>query len=79
MNNGNIIDLNNEDIEANNIELEWFKKNINAQALPNGYCRLPVVAGPCPHANACLDCTNFCTRKKFINEHEEHLKGQKRF
>ena len=31
------------------------------------------MTGPCPHANACLDCTHFCTSKKFLKEHEEHL------
>ncbi|MDK8643855.1 MULTISPECIES: tyrosine-type recombinase/integrase [Bacillaceae] len=71
-NMGNIIDLEDEN-EADNIDLQWFKKNINAQVLPNGYCSLPVVAGPCPHANACLDCTHFCTSKKFLPQHEEHL------
>lgn len=32
-----------------------------------------MVAGPCPHANACLDCTHFCTSKSFLKEHENHL------
>lgn len=59
--------------QTNDTDLQWFKKNINAQVLPNGYCRLPVIAGPCPHANACLDCTHFCTSKKFLVQHEEHL------
>ena len=76
-NNGSILELNEEKSEVDNTDLQWFKKNINAQALPNGYCRLPVIAGPCPHANACLDCTNFCTSKQFLNEHEEHLERTK--
>lgn len=76
-NNGSILELNEEESEVENTDLQWFKKNINAQALPNGYCRLPVIAGPCPHANACLDCTNFCTSKQFLNEHEEHLERTK--
>lgn len=59
--------------EANETELQWFKKNVNAQVLPNGYCRLPVIVGSCPHANACLDCTHFCTSEKFLMQHEEHL------
>lgn len=71
-NKGRIIE-NPEFNEANETDLQWFKKNINAQVLPNGYCRLPVIAGPCPHANACLDCTHFCTSKKFLSQHEEHL------
>lgn len=62
--------INEDDKEVDNADLQWFKKNINAQALPNGYCRLPVLAGACPHANACLDCTHFCTAKVFIKEHK---------
>ncbi|MDP7990394.1 tyrosine-type recombinase/integrase [Bacillus sp. MHSD_36] len=72
-NNGNVIDLDNDN-EADDVTLQWFKKNINAQVLPNGYCRLPVIAGSCPHANACLDCTHFCTSKQFLPQHQEHLK-----
>lgn len=70
-NQGSIINLENNN--ADDTDLQWFKQNINAQALPNGYCRLPVVAGACPHANACLDCTHFCTSKMFLKEHEQHL------
>lgn len=76
-NNGSIIEISNEISEADDTDLQWFKKNINAQALPNGYCRLPVISGPCPHANACLDCTHFCTSKQFLGEHEEHLNRTK--
>lgn len=72
-NKGTVINLDDEN-EVDSTELQWFKQNINAQALPNGYCRLPVVAGSCPHANACLDCTHFCTSRKFLKEHKEHLK-----
>ncbi|WP_088033234.1 tyrosine-type recombinase/integrase [Evansella clarkii] len=72
-NNGDILDLDN-DSGADDVDLQWFKKNINAQVLPNGYCRLPVIAGSCPHANACLDCTHFCTSKQFLSQHEEQLK-----
>ncbi|WP_144525370.1 tyrosine-type recombinase/integrase [Bacillus sp. DE0042] len=76
-NNGSIIEITENATDADDIDLQWFKKNINAQALPNGYCRLPVITGPCPHANACLDCTHFCTSKKFIKEHENHLSRTK--
>lgn len=44
----------------------WFKRHMLAQTLPNGYCSIPVVAGPCPHANACLTCTHFRTDKHFL-------------
>lgn len=71
-NNGDVLNLD-DDSEVDDVELQWFKKNINAQVLPNGYCRLPVIAGGCPHANACLDCTHFCTSKQFLPQHEEQL------
>ncbi|WHY31913.1 tyrosine-type recombinase/integrase [Bacillus wiedmannii] len=71
-NQGSMIE-DGEFTQTNDTDLQWFKKNISAQVLPNGYCRLPVIAGPCPHANACLDCTHFCTSKKFLVQHEEHL------
>ncbi|WP_375292991.1 tyrosine-type recombinase/integrase [Clostridium estertheticum] len=74
-NQGFLID--EEDKEVDNADLQWFKKNINAQALPNGYCRLPVLSGACPHANACLDCTHFCTNKVFIKEHKNQLQKTK--
>src|SRR5699024_7689048 len=76
-NKGITIDLEKEENEADATELQWFKQNINAQALSNGYCRLPVAAGSCPHANACLDCTHFCTSKIFLEEHEKHLERTK--
>jgi len=40
----------------------WMKDHIARakQALPNGYCGLPLVQ-TCPHPNACLSCENFLT------------------
>lgn len=70
-NQGTVIEARKSN-EAEETDLQWFKKNIDAQVLPNGYCRLSVIAGPCPHATACLDCTHFCTSKKFLTQHEEH-------
>jgi ferredoxin len=40
------------------------------QALPNGYCGLPVQQ-PCPHANACLTCPVFITTLAFLDQHRE--------
>src|SRR5699024_12575574 len=68
-NNGDVLDLD-DDSDVDDVELQWFKKNINAQVLPNGYCRVPVIAGGCPHANACLDCTHFRPSKQFLPQHE---------
>lgn len=40
------------------------------QALPNGYCALPLVQ-TCPHANACLTCPMFLTTAQFLPQHRE--------
>ena len=42
------------------------------QALPNGYCGLPLVQS-CPHPNACLSCDNFLTDGSFRKIHERQL------
>jgi len=42
------------------------------QALPNGYCGLPLVQ-TCPHPNACLSCDNFLTDSSFRTVHEQQL------
>jgi integrase len=43
-----------------------LKRNVQAQALPNGLCHLPVQAGLCPHANACLTCGHFRSSARFL-------------
>ena len=40
------------------------------QALPNGYCGLPLVQS-CPHPNACLSCESFLTDGSFRAVHEQ--------
>jgi len=44
----------------------WAKQRLGriTQALPNGYCGLPVQK-TCPHANACLTCPMFITTAEF--------------
>jgi len=56
-------------------EAAWAKQRIGraTQALPNGYCGLPVVQS-CPHANACLTCPMFLTTAEFLPQHREHRK-----
>ncbi len=56
------------------IDAKWLKKNILMQALPNGTCALPVISNACPHANACLSCSNFRTDKRHLETHKEQLK-----
>jgi len=48
----------------------WAKQRIGraTQALPNGFCGLPVQKS-CPHANACLTCPMFITTGEFLPQH----------
>jgi integrase len=54
-------------------EAAWAKQRIGraTQALPNGYCSLPLVK-TCPHANACLTCPMFVTTAEFLPQHHAH-------
>jgi len=51
----------------------WAKQRLGraTQALPNGYCSLPVIK-TCPHANACLTCPMFLTTAEFLPQHLSH-------
>jgi integrase len=53
-------------------EAAWMKERIARakQALPNGYCGLPLVQ-TCPHPNACLSCPSFLTDASFRSVHEQ--------
>jgi integrase len=52
----------------------WMKERIARakQALPNGYCGLPLVQSY-PHPNACLSCENFLTDSSFRDIHQQQL------
>lgn len=54
-------------------EAAWAKQRLAraTQALPNGYCGLPVQQS-CPHANACLTCPMFITTPDFLPQHHQH-------
>jgi hypothetical protein len=54
-------------------EAAWAKQRLGrvTQALPNGYCGLPIQKG-CPHANACLTCPMFITTTEFLPQHRSH-------
>jgi hypothetical protein len=51
----------------------WAKHRVGlaTQALPNGYCGLPIQQ-TCPHANACLTCPVFVTTPEFLDQHRAH-------
>lgn len=66
--------------DPNSIDAQWLKKNIRAQALPNGLCGLPANQPICPYgANKCLTgpdgkgCTHFKTDTRYLDKHKEHL------
>lgn len=54
-------------------EASWAKQRLSraTQALPNGYCGLPMVQS-CPHANSCLTCPMFLTTTEFLPQHRQH-------
>jgi integrase len=67
------------DIHGNQVTLDpggsiadaaWAKQRLGraTQALPNGYCGLPIQQS-CPHANACLTCPMFLTTSEFLPQH----------
>jgi hypothetical protein len=72
---GKIVNVTGQVVEGTTSppDVQWLRKNILAQALPNGYCALPIVAGPCPHANACLTCAHFRTDRSFLEQHRQQL------
>jgi integrase len=53
-------------------EASWAKQRLSraTQALPNGYCGLPL-AKSCPHANSCLTCPMFLTTAEFLPQHRQ--------
>jgi site-specific recombinase XerD len=60
-------------------EAAWMKERIARakQALPNGYCGLPLVQ-TCPHPNACLSCDDFLTDPSFREIHGSQLEQTRR-
>lgn len=69
---GEVVESTNIELD-NNLDLHLLKKNVLAQALPNGSCARPVQLGECPHANACLTCGDFRTTIEFLDQHKTHL------
>jgi len=67
-----------EDGMNDGADLQWFTRSVLAQALTNGYCAIPIVAGPCPHPNACLNCAHFRTDATFLEVHRAELQETER-
>ena len=70
---GEVIQSTDSDLD-NDMDAKWLRRNVLAQALPNGSCARPVAKGPCPHANACLTCGDFRTSAEFLPQHKKQLK-----
>lgn len=74
---GKVVDITGRVVEQRSVvdssDLQWVKKHVLAQALSNGRCALPLVAGECPHANACLTCVHFRTDASFLAMHKAQL------
>ena len=51
-------------------DASWSRQRLSraTQALPNGYCELPMVR-TCPHASSCLTCPMFVTTAEFLPQH----------
>jgi integrase len=75
---GTLIDVTGNAVAEEGIndsaDLQWFTRSVLAQALTNGYCAIPIVAGPCPHPNACLNCAHFRTDATFLDVHRAELR-----
>lgn len=65
--------FDNEEENEKVYEVQWLKNNLKSQALPNGFCALPVSLGVCPYANACLTCDYFKSTKKHLPILEKQL------
>jgi hypothetical protein len=74
---GKVVDITGKVVEGDGPPISsdalWLKRNILAQALPNGVCRLPIQLGECPHANASLTCVQFGTSSKYLAALKEQL------
>jgi integrase len=52
---------------ASNDDLDWFKRNVLAMALPHGYCGRPKVLGYCDlPPESCYSCPHWRTNKNFL-------------
>jgi integrase len=65
--------------EADDPALQALKKHIDHRTLANGFCGIPVAAGPCPHPNKCLTCPHFRTDETFLEVHERQLSETRKF
>lgn len=59
--------------ELDTVEMQWVKKNMKAQSLPDGFCGLPITKD-CPvQGSPCLSCSHFRTSIEFLDNHKKRL------
>ena len=59
--------------ELDTAEMQWIKKNMKAQTLPDGFCGLPVTQS-CPvQGSPCLTCSHLRTTMNFLDVHKKRL------
>ncbi len=70
-NQGEVIVPENPDLDT--AEMQWIKKNMKAQTLPDGFCGLPVTQS-CPvQGSPCLTCSHLRTTMEFLDVHKKRL------
>jgi integrase/recombinase XerD len=73
-----VVNINGEVLQSlateldDDSSLQWLKKKILAETLPNGYCGLPAQL-TCNKGNACLTCSDFRTTREFLDRHKQQL------
>ena len=65
--------------QADDPALQVLKQLVDQRTLANGYCGIPLVAGPCPHPNKCLTCPHFRTDQTFFFIHARQLAETRNF
>lgn len=72
---GKVVEEQEQTVIGDDKDLEWFKKNVLAMALPHGWCRRPKTLGKCTlPPNSCLNCPYLRTNKNFIEVFKDELK-----
>jgi integrase/transposase-like protein len=62
-----------ENPELDTAGMQWIKRNMKAQTLPDGFCGLPVTQS-CPvQGSPCLTCSHLRTTVEFLDVHRKRL------
>lgn len=71
-NQGHIVISENPELDT--ASMQWIKRNMKVQSLPDGFCGLPITQD-CPvQGSPCLSCSHFRTSIEFLENHKKRLK-----